>query len=271
MGFRQWLKKAGPVQELKPARPAAAAPAPAATADASPPFKLSEPSAGFLSRHSDLIEGVRSGKSETRLSSLGVLVNSMWSSDPQEQADAMKFVASVLRHPDLATVHKAAGALAERGEIATLYMERAALDPSLGPEARAAILSRARMVESAGRGHMRLAEELTEAQLDAGAARSIFGRALLESRFHGFSSHWAGKLSSGDGVACTFVLELDPDRPVEMQVLISIGRSDKTPASDQICRRLGEALAPGTERKEIQGIPTSRGLRYFGWRLPPPE
>lgn len=227
-----------------------------------------QPSALFRSKHANLIEAVESGKPEERVTALGVLVNVLWSSDAQEQADAVKFMAALLRHPDLATVHKAAGGLAELGGIGTLYMEKAVLDPAVTEGARAAILSRARMVEAAGNGHMRVGHDLSEAGLEA-EARKVVEQALSESRWHGFSSNWGGRIQCRQEGLFSYSFDIDLGRSKEMQALISFGRVEKVRVEDPICLRVTKAFAQGAPYSEIQGIPTQRGLRYFGWPVKP--
>ncbi len=213
-----------------------------------------------------LLRDLQSDNPKERLSALGVLINDMWSEDPGKEADAIRCIASVLKHPDMQMVHKAAGGLAEKGGIATLYMEKAALDPGMNQAARAAILSRSRMTVQAGYGHARMRDEVNSDGLKDEAGK-VVDEALAECRYHGFSSHWTGRIHEGDH-SYTYSLEIDLQRPEEMQVVISFGQKDCTPVKDKFCLPLVKVFAGGIPFKEISGIPTQRGLRYFGWPAP---
>lgn len=211
------------------------------------------------------IEDLDSSEPKKRLACLGLLINSMWAENPKEQADAIKLVASLLKHTDSNMVFKAASGLCERGGIGVRYMEAAARDPQINEAARKIISYYAKMSNaSINTGPFRCVD-LTWEDLSK-KSQEIVSEALRELKYHTFSSKYGGKLPQRGSFILRYIFEIDLSRSTEEQVVISFQYvNSEDIVRDEDCIPVVSAFAQHQQYQEILDIPFK--TRYFSWQI----
>lgn len=209
-----------------------------------------------------LKERLNSSNSEERLSSLGVIINSMWSSDPKEQADAIKIVASAMFHDDIHMVHKAASGLSEQGAMGVRYLKLLSADSRINKSSiRPVILNYAQISHEPHRRH-----DLSLGDLSR-QAQQVVTEAMKEVKYHNLSSVFTGKLPIPlKKTELSYVFDIDLNRQAEMQACISFQYiGSHMGVNDDVCSPIIKAFAQSGLYREYTCILSP--LRYFFWEI----